>query len=98
MEQFGLKFLFMFVNVRFSYSRNHTYDTYIGKGYVIAGMDQGLMDVCIGERRRVIIPPHLAYGEEGTGECYLHIHLCIVCSSGQPNLYLYSCIFPLYRN
>lgn len=50
-----------------SYSRNHTYDTYIGKGYVIAGMDQGLMNVCIGEHRRIIIPPHLAYGEEGTG-------------------------------
>ncbi|KAG7317070.1 hypothetical protein KOW79_019368 [Hemibagrus wyckioides] len=50
-----------------SYSRNHTYDTYIGKGYVIAGMDQGLLGVCVGEHRRIIIPPHLAYGEEGTG-------------------------------
>ncbi|MBN3325943.1 FKBP9 isomerase, partial [Atractosteus spatula] len=50
-----------------SYSRNRTYDTYIGKGYVIAGMDEGLLGVCIGERRRIIIPPHLAYGEEGTG-------------------------------
>uniref|UniRef100_A0A8C2GJ58 peptidylprolyl isomerase n=1 Tax=Cyprinus carpio TaxID=7962 RepID=A0A8C2GJ58_CYPCA len=50
-----------------SYSRNSTYDTYIGKGYVIAGMDQGLLGVCVGERRRIVIPPHLAYGEEGTG-------------------------------
>uniref|UniRef100_A0A673HRG1 peptidylprolyl isomerase n=1 Tax=Sinocyclocheilus rhinocerous TaxID=307959 RepID=A0A673HRG1_9TELE len=50
-----------------SYSRNRTYDTYIGKGYVIAGMDQGLLGVCVGERRRIVIPPHLAYGEEGTG-------------------------------
>ncbi|KAF4073953.1 hypothetical protein AMELA_G00248910 [Ameiurus melas] len=50
-----------------SYSRNHTYDTYIGKGYVIAGMDQGLLGVCVGEHRRITIPPHLAYGEEGTG-------------------------------
>lgn len=54
----------------FSYSRNRTYDTYIGKGYVIAGMDQGLLGVCVGERRRVVIPPHLAYGEEGTGVCW----------------------------
>lgn len=53
----------------FSYSRNRTYDTYIGKGYVIAGMDQGLLGVCVGERRKIIIPPHLAYGEEGTGVC-----------------------------
>ncbi|XP_077125405.1 peptidyl-prolyl cis-trans isomerase FKBP9 [Ranitomeya variabilis] len=51
-----------------SYSRNHTYDTYIGKGYVIAGMDEGLLGVCIGEKRRITIPPHLAYGEEGTGK------------------------------
>ncbi|KAM9307975.1 peptidyl-prolyl cis-trans isomerase FKBP9 [Gastrophryne carolinensis] len=51
-----------------SYSRNHTYDTYVGKGYVIAGMDEGLIGVCIGERRRITIPPHLAYGEEGRGK------------------------------
>uniref|UniRef100_A0AAY4DXR5 peptidylprolyl isomerase n=1 Tax=Denticeps clupeoides TaxID=299321 RepID=A0AAY4DXR5_9TELE len=50
-----------------SYSRNHTYDTYVGKGYVIAGMDKGLLGVCIGEKRKITIPPHLAYGEEGTG-------------------------------
>uniref|UniRef100_A0A4W3J7L1 peptidylprolyl isomerase n=1 Tax=Callorhinchus milii TaxID=7868 RepID=A0A4W3J7L1_CALMI len=48
-----------------SYSRNHTYDTYIGKKFVIAGMDEGLLNVCFGERRRIIIPPHLGYGEEG---------------------------------
>ncbi|XP_027531450.1 peptidyl-prolyl cis-trans isomerase FKBP9 isoform X1 [Neopelma chrysocephalum] len=51
-----------------SYSRNHTYDTYVGKGYVIAGMDEGLLGVCTGEKRRIIIPPHLGYGEEGRGK------------------------------
>ncbi|KAM8795148.1 peptidyl-prolyl cis-trans isomerase FKBP10 [Eudromia elegans] len=51
-----------------SYSRNHTYDTYIGKGYIIPGMDQGLQGVCMGERRRVVVPPHLAYGESGAGD------------------------------
>lgn len=50
-----------------SYSRNRTYDTYVGRGYVIAGMDEGLIGVCVGERRTITIPPHLAYGEEGTG-------------------------------
>ncbi|XP_069011625.1 peptidyl-prolyl cis-trans isomerase FKBP10 isoform X2 [Embiotoca jacksoni] len=50
-----------------SYQRNSTYNTYIGMGYVIAGMDQGLLGVCIGERRRVTVPPHLAYGEKGAG-------------------------------
>ncbi|XP_062234490.1 peptidyl-prolyl cis-trans isomerase FKBP10 [Platichthys flesus] len=51
-----------------SYQRNSTYNTYIGMGYVIAGMDQGLLGICVGEKRRVIIPPHLAYGESGAGE------------------------------
>ncbi|NXX13257.1 FKB10 isomerase, partial [Podargus strigoides] len=51
-----------------SYSRNHTYNTYIGKGFIIPGMDQGLQGVCVGERRRVVVPPHLAYGENGAGD------------------------------
>ncbi|XP_032769379.1 peptidyl-prolyl cis-trans isomerase FKBP10 [Rattus rattus] len=51
-----------------SYSRNHTYNTYVGQGYIIPGMDQGLQGACIGERRRITVPPHLAYGENGTGD------------------------------
>lgn len=51
-----------------SYSRNHTYNTYVGQGYIIPGMDQGLQGSCMGERRRITIPPHLAYGENGTGD------------------------------
>lgn len=37
-------------------------------GYVITGMDQALVGVCTGERKRVIIPPHMAYGEQGAGK------------------------------
>uniref|UniRef100_A0A8C8ILY6 peptidylprolyl isomerase n=1 Tax=Oncorhynchus tshawytscha TaxID=74940 RepID=A0A8C8ILY6_ONCTS len=51
-----------------SYQRNNTYNTYIGMGYVISGMDKGLQGVCIGERRRVTLPPHMAYGEQGAGK------------------------------
>lgn len=65
-----------------SYSRNHTYNTYVGIGQVIAGMEAGLLDVCIGEWRTIVIPPHLGYGEEGVigsipGSAVLvfHIHL-----------------------
>nr|XP_020463075.1 peptidyl-prolyl cis-trans isomerase FKBP10 isoform X1 [Monopterus albus] len=50
-----------------SYQRNSTYNTYIGMGYVIHGMDKALQGLCIGEKRRIIIPPHMAYGEGGTG-------------------------------
>uniref|UniRef100_A0A8C2GWM1 peptidylprolyl isomerase n=1 Tax=Cyprinus carpio TaxID=7962 RepID=A0A8C2GWM1_CYPCA len=51
-----------------SYQYNHTYNTYIGMGYVIAGIDKGLQGVCTGERRRIILPPHLAYGQQGAGK------------------------------
>ncbi|XP_003964936.1 peptidyl-prolyl cis-trans isomerase FKBP10 [Takifugu rubripes] len=51
-----------------SYQRNSTYNTYIGLGYVIQGMDKALQGLCVGEKRRITIPPHLAYGETGVGE------------------------------
>lgn len=51
-----------------SYQRNSTYNTYIGLGYVIQGMDKALQGLCMGEKRRITIPPHLAYGETGVGE------------------------------
>ncbi|KAM6913849.1 peptidyl-prolyl cis-trans isomerase FKBP10-like [Lycodopsis pacificus] len=50
-----------------SYSRNGTYDTYLGQGDLIKGMEEGLLGMCVGERRIVIIPPFLAYGETGHG-------------------------------
>uniref|UniRef100_A0A8C9ZVZ4 peptidylprolyl isomerase n=1 Tax=Sander lucioperca TaxID=283035 RepID=A0A8C9ZVZ4_SANLU len=51
-----------------SYKRNSTYNTYIGKGYVIQGMDKALHGLCIGEKRKITIPPHMAYGQEGVGD------------------------------
>lgn len=51
-----------------SYQRNSTYNTYIGLGYVIQGMDKALQGLCMGEKRRITIPPHMAYGETGVGE------------------------------
>ncbi|XP_042360875.1 peptidyl-prolyl cis-trans isomerase FKBP10-like isoform X2 [Plectropomus leopardus] len=51
-----------------SYKRNSTYNTYIGKGYVIRGMDKALHGLCMGEKRRITIPPHLAYGGDGVGD------------------------------
>ncbi|XP_071756567.1 peptidyl-prolyl cis-trans isomerase FKBP14 [Centroberyx gerrardi] len=40
----------------------------LGIREVLQGWDKGLQDVCAGERRKLTIPPSLAYGKEGKGK------------------------------
>ncbi|KAI8924578.1 hypothetical protein BC831DRAFT_427710 [Entophlyctis helioformis] len=50
-----------------SLDRNKPFDFKLGAGQVIKGWDQGLLDMCIGEKRRLTIPPALGYGDRGAG-------------------------------
>lgn len=46
-----------------SYERNEPFSFQLGIGQVIRGWDKGLVDICEGEKRKLVIPPHLAYGD-----------------------------------
>ena len=37
----------------------------LGQGKVVPGWDIGLLGMCEGERRKLIVPPRLAYGAKG---------------------------------
>ncbi|KAF1973414.1 hypothetical protein BU23DRAFT_533609 [Bimuria novae-zelandiae CBS 107.79] len=50
-----------------SYDRGIPFEFTLGAGQVIAGWDQGLIGMCIGEGRKLTIPPSLGYGSSGSG-------------------------------
>ncbi len=50
-----------------SWDRGDTFKFGLGKGQVIPGWDQGVAGMKVGGRRRITIPPDLAYGKRGAG-------------------------------
>lgn len=50
-----------------SWDRGDAFKFGLGRGQVIAGWDQGVTGMKVGGRRRITIPPMLAYGKRGAG-------------------------------
>ncbi|PBP27545.1 peptidylprolyl isomerase [Diplocarpon rosae] len=50
-----------------SYDRGTPLDFVVGKGQVIKGWDDNLVDMCIGEKRTLTIPPEFGYGDRSMG-------------------------------
>lgn len=48
-----------------SYNRNQPIDFPLGAGHVIAGWDEGVALLQVGDKARFVIPSHLAYGQRG---------------------------------
>lgn len=51
-----------------SLDRNQPFTFQLGVGQVIKGWDQGLVDMCPGDKVRLTIPSDMAYGERGAGD------------------------------
>lgn len=50
-----------------SLDRNQPFSFQLGQGEVIRGWDEGVSGMKVGGKRRLIIPPDLAYGSQGAG-------------------------------
>lgn len=50
-----------------SYERKQPIDFTVGVGQVIKGWDEGLQLLQVGDKARLVIPSHLAYGSQGAG-------------------------------
>ncbi|CAL5063538.1 unnamed protein product [Urochloa decumbens] len=72
-----------------SYERGDPIEFELGTGQVIKGWDQGLLGMCVGEKRKLKIPSKLGYGPQGSpptipGGATLIFDTELVAVNGEP--------------
>uniref|UniRef100_A0ACD5XXG5 Uncharacterized protein n=1 Tax=Avena sativa TaxID=4498 RepID=A0ACD5XXG5_AVESA len=72
-----------------SYERGDPIEFELGTGQVIKGWDQGILGMCVGEKRKLKIPSKLGYGESGSpptipGGATLIFDTELVAVNGEP--------------
>lgn len=63
----------------------------MGHKWQFAGVDKGILGMCVNERRRITVPPHLAYSSQAAGNFYIdkmYILVHFFKLSKQPKNYL----------
>ena len=51
-----------------SYDRSEPFKFQIGVGQMIKGWEEGVLGMCVGEKRKLIVHPALGYGDQGADD------------------------------